>query len=291
LAGSKNHFYVRYEEEGGNHLNIDATSRGMCTPSDREYEQGVFAATEEEKKAYNWGKPLRNSECLGHFLITRSACLRNQKRFKEEAEAFAEASRYLSQQPLMIRHLDHDQGRAVRDYSIGRWDELWDDVDRLVISPEMESEKVYFENRKQQVHYFMNSSTNLFAIERAINDLKGELLEYQAQIALSRDSSMKLFAQQQVILKVTTKSGCKVRVPSECLPPPLDRGIIPPAYLNRVSLLGVADSESILAEFWKHYGEIGAPLMEPVLRVRYTQDRTELSKPVVLPLTLQPRRK
>ena len=97
LATTASHFYVRYEEGNGKHLNVEATEhRAFLTPSDDEYRNPwEMHVSEQEISDLAHLRPLSNREILGHSLVTRSAVLRSMKRYDQQSGAWAMAARYL----------------------------------------------------------------------------------------------------------------------------------------------------------------------------------------------------
>ena len=114
LAAIKYHLYVRYEEENGKHLNVEATEdRGFTTPTDEDYKGGPFPSMEEQIKELGWLRPMSPSEMLGAFLFARAGCLRSMKQYGEEAEIIATAARYLPDTPTSKRAIQASLRRAI----------------------------------------------------------------------------------------------------------------------------------------------------------------------------------
>jgi hypothetical protein len=261
LAGAKLHLYVRYEEPNGKHFNIEPTVTDVfLTPTDEDYKKGNdrFPATDDEIKGYSWLRPLSNREVLSDFLNTRAICLGDAKRYDEAEQTFLLSASFWKETPQRKKSLDYYL-QILKDAPGGdKWETLWDEVGRLDVPQGTRSG--YFDNRKAQIHYFMNDNTNLPAVAKTVDDLKIELAEYQSQI-VSSDPDLMLYRQH--ILKVLRKkSGNIIRIPVEVLPPPLNRGTITPAYLDQLEPLHLEDMEAIIAEFWDYYKQTTPDWME-----------------------------
>lgn len=249
LAGAKYHLFVRYEDYNGKHFNVEPTvTAGFLTPTDEDYKNGQFKTTDEEIKGYSWLRPLSNREVLSDFLNTRAICLGDAKRYDEARQTFLLSASFWQETPQRKKSLDYYL-KIVSDAPNGdKWDALWDEIEKLGV-PEG-SRSAYFDNRKAQVHYFMNDNTNWSAIDEAANDLKSELAEYRKQVSTDDPA---LMSYQQHVLRLDLKSGKVVRLPAEVLPPPLNRDTIPEEYLSRVEQFDLENSDAIIAEFWNHY--------------------------------------
>lgn len=72
--------------------------------------------------------------------------------------------------------------QALKDAPTGdRWETLWEEVEKLHVPEGPRS--AYFDNRKAQVHYFMNDNSDWPAIENAARDLKEELADYRRRLS------------------------------------------------------------------------------------------------------------
>ena len=261
IAGAKNHFYLRYELEEGGHLNVEATARGFVTLPDSEYQRGVFGVTAEQKEAYQYLKPLRTSEWLGQILLTRSGVLHSMAKFADEATTITKATKYLPATPLMKTQLANTERRARFYHDRQEWETLWREIENVHVSGSPRA--IYFENRKIQIHYFMSANTNLAGIRQAVMDLESELKQDIREAAVSRDSGSIITPpldnnrdKQYQFLRLTTKSGQTVRIPTEALPPPLNRGTFTAGYSERLLKSGLEDRQLIVDDFWSYYKEI-----------------------------------
>ncbi len=164
------------EEEGGKHLNIEATeNRGFATPSDEEYKGDPVPPTDEQIKDCGWLRPLSNKEIFGICLLTRSGVLRSMKRYTDEVAALDQAARYLPDTPLMKRALEKNRQLALNLHSADRWDSLWNDLGNLSPSNGRPEVCEHFQNQRFQIQFSMNQSTNLAEIENEISALKEEM--------------------------------------------------------------------------------------------------------------------
>ena len=120
----------------------------------------------------------------------------------------------------------------------------------------------YLMNRKAQIHYFMSANTNLPACEKAGTDFKNELAEYRRQLA-SGDPALLKYRQQ--VLVINLKSGKSVRLPVAALPPPLNRGSLPPGYIERILELNLEDSNTIIDALWSYHKQTALEWMGEAL--------------------------
>ena len=256
LAGAKYHVYVRYEEPNGTHFNVEPTvTEAFLTPDDEDYKNGQFKTSDEEVKGYNWLRPRNNRESLSGFLDIRAICLGDAKKYDESKEMFLRSASLLKETPLSKNSTDQYL-QIIKDAPRGdNIDELWKELESLSIpqGPRF----AYFYNRKIQVRYFIRVCPERTPCETALKDLKNELAENQKQIAQDRDSELGRFASQgQYILVLTLKSDKDMRMPSASLPPPLNRGVIPPEYVQKVGELNSEDGGLIMDEIWTYYEKV-----------------------------------
>ena len=251
LAAAKYHYYVRYEERNQNHLNVEATmTQGFFTPTDDEYKTGRFPCSAEEIAEYGWLRPLTHKELLGQFLDTRGICLADARRYTEAREMFLLSANCFSNTPLRKASLQ-TRLQQLRDAPLG--DKI-DDWRKEIVSwnPTPGPCYYYFENRKTQVRYFVGLCPDATASEKAVDDLKAELVEYQRR--MTQTNGAPIFPEQgQHILSLVDKAGQELRLPAETLPPPLNRGNTPPDYLNCISRVGFKDEGLVLDAIWQHY--------------------------------------
>lgn len=177
LATTQAHFYVRYEEDDGKHLNVEATCVGFKTFSDQYYKNWPFPISEDQVNKGHHLRPLNNRLVLGRLLIERAGCLTSMKRFDEAAEIWRKALPYLPELADAPKYAE----RAGRRRDAERWYALWNDVALLVV---LEGPGYsYFRNRKVQIHTFMAHSADIAEMEKLVLDLKAELDDYHKQIA------------------------------------------------------------------------------------------------------------
>ncbi|MCX6917480.1 MAG: hypothetical protein NT167_31345 [Verrucomicrobia bacterium] len=257
LATTATHFYVRYEEGNGKHLNVEATEhRAFLTPSDDEYKNPwEMHLSDDEVKGMAYLQPLSNKQILGHSLLTRSAVLRSMKQYDKQAETWATAARYLPDTPLWKEIIHDMQLLAKNEGEQERREALWDRVAKLYVPHG--AGYAYFQDKKVRLHLLMNYSADAAAIEKAIKTFENELREYVKPFIEPGDSRTITLgdgAQQQLVLRYTTVSGAEVKIPADYLPP-FERRTIPPEVSQRVADKKLEDGESILAEFWTFYDE------------------------------------
>jgi hypothetical protein len=258
LAGAKYHLYVRYEEPNGKHFNVEPTvTEAFLTPDDEDYKNGQFKTTAEEIEGYSWLRPLSKREALAHFLHTRAICLGDAKRYDEAKQTFLFAASFWKETPQRRKSLDYFL-KAVQDGpGADSWDAIWEEIEKLEIPQGTRS--VYFANRKDQIHYFMNDNSDLPVIEKAEDDFKNELAEYRRQVA---ENDPALMQYRQHVFRINLKSGKSVRVPAEVLPPPLNRGQTSTGLDGAVEMtqatdhiiqLGLEDPNTVIAELWSFH--------------------------------------
>jgi len=183
IAARKYHLYIRYEDGNGGHLNMEATENlGFATPTDQEYRTGPFPMTQEEIDGCGWMRPLSNKEILGICLVNRANCLRSMKQYDAEIRTLAHAARYLPDTVLMKRVIEKNQELARNLHAADRWDELWAELEALV-PPTAGPMFEHFQNRKLQVQFYMNQSTNLAEIEKAVSEFREDMRRFRNQIS------------------------------------------------------------------------------------------------------------
>ena len=258
LAAATGHFYVRYED-GGEHLNIEATSVGFSTYPDEHYRHWPFPLSDEDARIYGLLRPMSKQQTLGSFLTIRANTLTSMRRFDEAAEAWAQAARLLPETPVLNRIVERTRQRAKRERDADRWDELWEDVAGLPISTSRASSSL--RDRRLQMHQFMSQSTNLVAIETAVTELKKEVDAYRRQAMLASDStaveeentspSSPVPAELLALLS-DMPQPVRVRIPAERVPPEY-RYELPAALQAR--LAGMNQEQEIVAEMWTFHAE------------------------------------
>jgi len=260
LAGAKLHLYVRYEDYNGKHFNIEPTVTDVfLTPTDEDYKNGNgrFPATDEEIKGYSWLRPLSNREVLSDFLNSRAICLGDAKRYDEAKQTFLLSASFWKETPERKKSLDYYL-QIVKDAPSGdRWEAIWDEVEKLDVPQGTRS--AYFDNRKVQIHFFMNDNSDISAIQKAADDLKSELAEYRKQV---ENNDPALLQYRQHILAINLKTGKNIRLPAEVLPPPMNRNMILPEYIDHLGTLNSEDNDTIIESFWNYYKQTNPDWME-----------------------------
>jgi hypothetical protein len=255
LAGTKFHWYVRYEDYNNKHFNIEPTvTEGFLTPSDEEYKTDQFACTEEEIKEHGWLRPYSHAEILSEFLSHRSVCLSMIKHYQAATEMIFKAQTYAPDTTVMRKHFENmlekiknaPLGDKIHDWQedVGGWE-----VPRG-------SRSSYYENRKTQIRYFVGVCPNVVASQRAMDDLKNELGEYARQLTLTNPAPEFLETGQNSLEFENFKTHQTVKIPIECLPPPLDHGDAPRDYLHTLKDLDFSDEGKVLETFWRHYRDV-----------------------------------
>ncbi len=258
LAAATGHFYVRYED-GGEHLNIEATSVGFSTYPDEHYRRWPFPLSDEEVRTYGLLRPMNKRQMLGSFLTIRANTLTSMKRFDEAAAAWAQAARLLPETPALNRIVERTRQRAKHERDADRWDELWDEVARLPISTSRASASL--RDRRLQVQQFMSQSTNLVSIETAVAELKEEVEAYRRQAALASDSPAvegeipspaPPVPTELLALLSDMPQPVRVRIPAERVPPEYLYEI--PAELQK-RLAGMTKEQEIVTAMWEFHVE------------------------------------
>jgi hypothetical protein len=257
LATTATHFYVRYEEGNGKHLNVEATEhRAFLTPSDDKYKNPwELRLSDDEVKGMVYLQPMSNKEILGHSLLTRSAVLRSMKQYEKQAETWATAARYLPDTPTWKEIIHDMQIIAKNEGEQERREALWNRVAQLYVP--RGAGYAYFQDKKVRLHVLMNHSADTVAAEKAIKDFEKELGEYTkpfVEDGAGQVITLQSEPQPQLVLRYTDESGKQIKIPADYLPP-FERRMIPPEVSQRVADKKLEDEESILAEFWAFYDE------------------------------------
>ena len=257
LASAMGHFYVRYED-GGEHLNIDATTIGFKTEPDEFYRHWPQPVSDEEARAYGLLRPMTKTETLGAFLTIRATVLTSMKQFDQAATAWKNAMRFLPNTPVLKQTVEHAEARAKDAADANRWDQLWEQVAGLEVRPD--SEYGYFRDKQIRLHLFMNQSTNLVAIDSALAELKSELAAHRQQAmllsdtpaALTNSSAKHLAAELPPLATPALAMQPRVRIAAERVPPEY-RQDIPDELLE--PLRGATRTDDIIAEMWAFSAE------------------------------------
>jgi hypothetical protein len=264
LASAEEHLYLRYEE-GTNHLNVDAAGEGFITHPDDEYKMWPHPITDEEIKTYGYLKPMSQQEILGAFLAIRAASLTSAKRFDEAAQTWEAVSRYLPPTPVLQQIVARAKDRAENVHKADHWDELWDQVLMQPI-PNREPKTQYFLDKQAQLLLFMNSSTDLAAIENAATELKNEVDDYvksittdmhhvQFRIALKPPPMPQMQAvmpDNSPEMAAMSPLAQKVQIPAERVPLEYWKSIPPDLQQRLNEANGV---EQIISEMWAYHAE------------------------------------
>jgi len=224
LATATGHFFVRYEE-GGENLNVEATSVGFNTYPDEFYRHWPFPVSDADVRLYGLLRPRTKSELLGDFLTIRATTLTSMKRFNEAAETWALAARHLPETPALKRIVQHASERATDGRNANRWDQL---AEELIGLPVFFDDKLaYFQEQKVRVQQFMNQSTNLVAIEAAVKELKDEIEAHRRDAMLASDAPNTASPPQPRIIAVSPEFAealanpplpQRVQIPAERVP-------------------------------------------------------------------------
>lgn len=87
LVTCPRHLFARWEEPGGERLNLECTSKGFFSHPDDYYLRWPIQATPEEVAGTYFLKSLSPREELAGFLIQRAMCLRDNDRYREAVES------------------------------------------------------------------------------------------------------------------------------------------------------------------------------------------------------------
>ena len=288
LATAERHIYVRYEEPNGGHFNVEATmDEGFLTPTDEDYTTGVFQCTPEDIRGFGWLRPVSNAEAFGHFLLHRGICLGLVRHYHEARETFLAAWRRFADTP---QERESSQ-QYLNKLDLAPFGDKIDDLRSVVTNLFVPDgpKFAYFHNRKGQVSYFLGGNTNWASMERAVNDLHSELAEDKKQLA----SAQPLAGETgQHILELTSKSGKRLLLATAGLPPPMNRGVIPPGYLNSISHLDWENEGLVWDVLWTHYKNTTPDWMAqaPQLPLQPPLPQGRRRKFTALSLTAPPRR-
>lgn len=260
LATTASHFYVRYEEGNGKHLNVEATEhRAFITPSDDEYKNPwELHVSAEEINGLGHLRPLSNKEILGHSLLTRSEVLRSMKQYDKQAETWATAARYLPDTP-MWKGIVHDmQQFSAHEGDQEKRNALWDEIAQLYVP--RGGGYAYFQDKRVRLHFFITHSADMATVQGAVKEFENELAAYVKPF-IEPDSNRLIEPlavaepQKRLVLRYMPASGNEVKIPADFLPP-FEHRALPTEAMNRVIAKNLENEDSILAEFWKVYDEM-----------------------------------
>ncbi|MEI7731117.1 MAG: hypothetical protein WCO56_16185 [Verrucomicrobiota bacterium] len=256
LATTASHYYVRYEEGDGKHLNVEATEhRAFLTPSDEEYKKPwEMQVSNDDITGFGYLRPLSNKEILGHALLTRATVLRSMKEYTGQAEAWSTAMRYLPDTPLWKNIANNMQWRAAEEGEQEKWDAKWDKLARLYVPPG--PGYAYFQDKKIRLHLLMNYNRDSGKVDKAVKDFEDELRAFSKPFLESETGQMPPpeKPQSNLVLRYMVKRGKEVRIPADLLPP-LKDGKVPLELSQRIAEKKLEDAELILAEFWTYHDE------------------------------------
>ncbi len=262
LASAKGHFYVRYEE-GGKHLNVEATSAGYVTHPDSYYRQWPFPITDADEIIYGLLRPMSNQQVLGAFLTIRANTLTSMKRFDEAADTWSMAAKLLPNTPALSQIVERTKARAQLEKAATRWDEIWEETTRVRIPPK--PEHAHFKDQVIRFRQFMSQSTNLVAMEKTWTELKEELNEVWAKESTGSDATRLILegvsrpelalrpVLPKALLAVEEHRPRRVQIPAERIPREYWNAI-PMELHNR--LRGLSHPEHIIAEILVFDGEV-----------------------------------
>ena len=128
LVPAKEHFFVRWDEPGGERFNIEATSAGFTPRPDSHYRQWPIPISDKEMKRGYYLRSLQPREELVHSLDGRIACLIEHLKFGDALLACFLTARLAPELPgvqerwawitIMARALEQARQQAgVRDYN------------------------------------------------------------------------------------------------------------------------------------------------------------------------------
>lgn len=92
LVKTAHHLFARWEGTDGRQFNVECTTPGLDCPPDEHYLTWPVPVDPWDRQAGRWLESKSPREELGGFLIMRAACLRDNGRYREAAEAAVWAS-------------------------------------------------------------------------------------------------------------------------------------------------------------------------------------------------------
>ncbi|MGA2033249.1 MAG: transglutaminase family protein [Thermoguttaceae bacterium] len=101
LAHAKEHYFLRWEEPGGERFNIEATSEGFCPHDDAYYHRRPKPLTDEEIAGGIYLRSMSPHEELAEFLVQRGTCLKEHLLTYPALEAFYFANRLFPKSPTL----------------------------------------------------------------------------------------------------------------------------------------------------------------------------------------------
>jgi hypothetical protein len=109
LAASKGHLFCRWED-GGERFNIETAIEGVDSKPDSHYRRWPHAIDDEELTTEKYLKSLSPAEELGVFAQLRAACLEENRRFNEAAQAYETALRSFPESKYVKAYLNNVRG-------------------------------------------------------------------------------------------------------------------------------------------------------------------------------------
>lgn len=109
LATSKGHLFCRWDD-GKERFNIETAIEGVDSKPDSYYRGWPHPSTEDELKTEKYLKTLTPEEELGVFAQLRAACLEENDKFPEAAEAYAIALRSFPESRYLNAYLNNVKG-------------------------------------------------------------------------------------------------------------------------------------------------------------------------------------
>lgn len=109
LAASKGHLFCRWED-GGERFNIETAVEGVDSKPDSHYRRWPHPIDDEELTTEKYLKSLSPAEELGVFAQIRAACLEENRRFNDSAQAYEIALRSFPESRYVKAYLNHVRG-------------------------------------------------------------------------------------------------------------------------------------------------------------------------------------
>jgi hypothetical protein len=109
LAASKGHLLCRWED-GGERFNIETAIEGVDSKPDSYYRRWPHPIDDEELKTEKYLKSLSPAEELGVFAQIRAACLEENRRFNDSAQAYEIALRSFPESRYVKAYLNNVRG-------------------------------------------------------------------------------------------------------------------------------------------------------------------------------------
>jgi hypothetical protein len=109
LAASKGHLFCRWDD-GSERFNIETAIEGVDSKPDSYYRRWPHPIDDEELTTEKYLKNLSPAEELGVFAQIRAACLEENRRLKESAQAYETALRSFSESKYIKAYLNNVRG-------------------------------------------------------------------------------------------------------------------------------------------------------------------------------------